>query len=67
MYTRVAVERKPQKSSSSQYSNSQKKPSASKSEGKKPKVRVTEFSQIVALLLNDPDSVTRDEFALPEC
>ena len=62
MYTRVAVERKPQQSLSSQYSNSQKKPSASKSEDKKPKARVTEFSQIIALLLNDPDSVTRDEF-----
>ncbi|EPR12847.1 hypothetical protein [Ruminiclostridium papyrosolvens] len=62
MYTKAARERKPDQSLSSQYSNSQKKSSVSKSEGKKPKVRATEFSQIIALLLNDPDSVTRDEF-----
>ncbi|AEY65940.1 hypothetical protein [Clostridium sp. BNL1100] len=63
MYTRAAHDkRKPDQSLSSQYSNIQKKPSVSKPEGKKPKARVTEFSQIVALLLNDPDSVTRDEF-----
>ncbi len=62
MYNRATVGRKPAQFSRSQHSNSQKKPSTSKSESKKPKVRVSEFSQIIALLLNDPDSVTRDEF-----
>ncbi|WP_024833274.1 hypothetical protein [Ruminiclostridium josui] len=62
MNTGSAVARKSQQSSNLLYSNSQKKSSVSKTASKKPNVRVTEFSQIVALLLNDPDSVTRDEF-----